>query len=77
MATLAELRAKLTELEASESETTAARAQYDTDAAAEQAAITKTTESRSAWIAKLVRQHEIDDEYDALNADYEPPAVPT
>lgn len=77
MSTTEELQAKLDEYKAAEVDQVAKRAQYDTDSEAELAAVLKTTESRTAWIEALTLQHQLDDEFDALSADHEPPALPT
>lgn len=77
MATTEELQAKLDEYKAAEADQVAKREQYDNDADAEAAAVQKTSESRAAWIAALELQHALDDEFDALSAAHEPPALPT
>jgi nitric oxide reductase activation protein len=76
MATTEELQTKLDEYKAAEADQVAKRTQYDDDADAEQAAVLKTTESRTAWIEALTLQHQLDDEFDALSAGHEPPALP-
>jgi hypothetical protein len=76
MATTEELQAKLDEYKAAEADQVTKRAQYDADTAAEAAAVQKTSESRTAWIAALTLQHQLDDEFDQLSADHEPPALP-
>lgn len=76
MATSAEQRAKLEEWEAAETATGAAKAEYDADVVAENAAIAKSTASRANWIDKLRHWHQVDDELDALTQEVEPPALP-
>lgn len=76
MATTDELQAALDKYKAAEADTNAKRAQYDADIAAEVAAVTKASAARGEWIAALTLQHKIDDEFDALSAAHEPPALP-
>lgn len=72
-----ELKTKLDEYIAAEQETESAHTEYIADTAAEAAAILKTSASREAWLAKLNRQHVLEDEFEALVIEHEPPALPT
>lgn len=76
MATTEELQTALDKYKAAEADTNAKRAQYDADATAENAAVAKTSAARAEWIAALTLQHKYDDDFDALSAAHEPPALP-
>lgn len=76
MSTTEERLRKLSEYESAEFETANKRAQYQADEEAANAAIQVASQSRQAWIDALKRQHVLDDEFDALNAQHEPSEVP-
>lgn len=77
MATTAELQAKLDEYKAAEAATEAAKQKSDADRDAAEAAVTQASQSHQAWVDALTHQHQLDDEFDALSAAHEPPALPT
>jgi len=73
---LQELKDKLSQYETAANDTEAKRIKRDADREAADAAVTQADTSHQAWLAALITQHSIDDEFDALSTAHEPPELP-
>lgn len=76
MATVEEIRTKLTEYEAATADREAKQTQHQADLDAMNAAVTAEAASRQAWVDAIRHENAVEDELEVLVIEHEPPAIP-